>query len=160
MFPQAICTPFPLSLSGIANNDLTSDAFTTLTIPLPTIDGNETHMSGEFHILPTLSSGLLVGTDILMANEAIIDFPRQRTRLHGSHWISTHCLRKKKQLSLKKRAIYAAEARIVEPGCGVSLPVRFRQWDSDICHTIPVPQHDLEVGMLGSIPAALISPIR
>ena len=41
----------------------------------------------------------------------------------------------------------------------VSLPVRFRQWDSDICHTIPGPQHDLEVGMLGSIPAALISPI-
>jgi hypothetical protein len=93
-----------------------------------------------------------------MANKVIIDFPGQRTRLHGSHWIPTHCLRKKKQLSLKKRAIYAAEATTVEPGCGVSLPVRFRQLDSDICHTTPVPQYNLEVDMFGSIPAALISP--
>jgi len=131
--------------------------YVRLAIKLITLAGKETTISGEFHIVPSLACGMIAGTDVLLENKAIIDFPRQKMRIHQEDWVKVYSIRSPvKKLSLKKRGVYAAEARIVEPGHGVLVPVKFRHPSPGLWHTVPVPQHHSD-NSFAAIPAALIS---
>ena len=41
-------------------------------------------MSGEFHIVPHLSAGVLIGTDLLFSHHVLIDMAAQLLYLHRS----------------------------------------------------------------------------
>jgi hypothetical protein len=155
-FPDAQQSPMHVSINGIGKSS--TETFVQLEIPLAHEDGSTVPVQGSFHVIPDLGCGMIIGNDILHANQAVIDFPNQTLYIRNKPIpISTTCTPHPRQ-SLKKRAIYAMAAQTVLPGHGFPLPIRFRDQDSpQVWQVIPVPQISVEHDSFGSIPSALIS---
>ncbi|GFF30570.1 hypothetical protein IFM46972_02957 [Aspergillus udagawae] len=120
---------------------------------------NKATLQGDFHILPNLSEGMIIGTDACQQNRMIIDFTTGTISING-HKVHATASKPKLPLSRKKRSVYAATAMTIQPNRGAPLPVRFSKHisqDTTILQLSPVPQVDTSHDSFGSLPYALIS---
>lgn len=81
-------------------------------------------LNGDFHILPHLSEGIIIGTDACEQNKMIIDFTTNTVSING-HNIPATATKPTKLPSKKKRGVYADAAVTIQPGQGAALPIQF-----------------------------------
>jgi hypothetical protein len=72
---QTRLAPIPINVSGVGGGQV-STGFAVLELRLRLTDKRHILMSGEFHIIPSLSCNLIVGNDTLHSYHGIIDVGR------------------------------------------------------------------------------------
>ena len=79
----------------------------------------------EFHIVPELDCGILIGTDILVPEKMTIDLDKRRLTI-GSCGDMTCILRVTPRARISKHPVRAASTVIIEPRSSRIIPIRFK----------------------------------
>ena len=110
-------------LVGIGNRCTESHHFIQTTLTLPTIDGHTTTLTAEFHIIPKLDAGILIGCDALWKNNITIDIPSQIMILQHKYCVKVKTYIPQAIKSQKKWAIYAVTSYTIPAGHGSYIPI-------------------------------------